>query len=184
MEPHNVVSPISLPPTELERFQKRWVSYLEREGITTHRQPTEQEVREWCYVADVPLADAVPLPVDEEESSTADERAIKEPPAPILTPEQRALAVAPWTADDVAAWKEHCAHGNRGDSDIYPERYTAREMTNFIRARRGVPLLPPDPPPPPMRWHFGEYGGRRSAQDYEPQDTRNSRFGSLQRPGS
>jgi hypothetical protein len=76
----------------------------------------------------------------------------REPPAseektpaliPTLTNEQEALARAPWTAEDRAAFEAECRQRR-----VSPFDTTPRQQTNFIRRRRGVPELPPDPPRP------------------------------------
>jgi hypothetical protein len=185
MEPHNVVSPISLQPTELERFQKRWVIYLEREGITTDRQPTAEEVRDWCFAAGVPQPDdaasdtAEASSPAEEEWPTLEELEEKKSQRsafPSLTPEQDMLAKAPWTAEDRRTFEQWCRQG-RGN----PDMYTPREQTNWIRQRRGVPLLPPDPPKEPMIWVKGSYQGLKGIHDYQEERRANDGF---RRPGS
>jgi hypothetical protein len=178
MRPEDVVSPISLPPTSLEQFQKAWVLYLEREGITTDRQPKVTDVADYCFAMGIAFTQPQ-SPTNETEERPTVEPEEKKPRHgfPVLTPEQDALAKAPWTREDVAAWKQHCAQGTRGNPEIYPERYTAREQTNFIRARRGVPLLPPDPPKP-MIWEKGQYTGMKGIGDYQPAND------GFKRPGS
>jgi hypothetical protein len=173
---------------ELERFQKRWVIYLEREGITRDRQPTAEEVREWCYVAGVRLADdesealpAAPEAPAEEEWPTLDELEEKESrrgsASPALTPEQEALAKAPWTPEDRQAFEQWCSQQVRR----YPDMYTPREQVNWMRQRRGVPLLPPDPPREPMIWVKGSYQGMKGIHDYQEERRANDGF---KRPGS
>jgi hypothetical protein len=187
MEPHNVVSPISLPPTELERFQKRWVIYLEREGITTDQQPTAEEVRDWCFAAGVPLPDdaasdaAEASSPAEEEWPTLEELEEKNSQRsafPSLTPEQEALAKALWSPEDRRAFEHWCSQQPIRRS---PYEYSEREQTNWIRQRRGVPLLPPDPPREPMIWVKGSYQGMQGIHDYQEERRANDGF---KRPGS
>jgi hypothetical protein len=189
MNPQDVVSPISLPPTELERFKKRWVIYLERERITTDRQPTAQEVRDWCFVAGVPLADdesealpAAPEAPADEEWPTLEElegkKSRRGSASPALTPEQEALAKGPWTPEDRQAFEQWCSQQPVRRS---PYDYSEREQTNWMRQRRGVPLLPPDPPREPMIWVKGSYQGMKGMHDYQEERRANDGF---KRPGS
>jgi hypothetical protein len=71
-----------------------------------------------------------------------------------LTPEQLTLAKAPWTPDERRAFEAECRNIGRR-----PEEYDARTQTNWLRKRRGLPLLPAKPPehrpwappPPPVQ---------------------------------
>jgi hypothetical protein len=178
MRTEDVVSPISLTPTELEQFRKAWVLYLEREGITTDRQPMVTDVADYCFAMDIafsyPHTSLTPFEYDEPSATSPqeDKAERKKPASPILTPEQDALAKEPWTPEDRRGFEQWCSQQVRR----YPDMYTPREQVNWIRRRRGVPLLPPDPPREPMIWIKGSYRGMKGIHDYQQERRANDGF--------
>jgi hypothetical protein len=174
MNPHDVVSPISLPATDLDHFRKAWVLYLEREGIKGDHQPTVDDVEDFCTAMGIAVDEPSPPPPQAPSPLLPTK---KKPAATTLTPEQEAILATPWTEDERREFQAWCRSQAKNFVTV-----EGKVSAAWLRRKRGLPPRP-EPPPEPMRWEKGQYGGMKGIHEQRANDG-GSFGGGFRRPGT